>query len=101
MRGLFNEVATVSRLSSYSGGKASMQAIAGEVEGHFEPVDNDYNNITLNMQGQAYLFMSEGDADIRENDILTIQGSNYGVKGTAPFYQKSVFYLRVILERSI
>lgn len=101
MRGLFNNFAQVKRLSAYVDGKAELEIQVGEIEGHFEPIDNDYNNVTLQMQGQAFLFVCEAFENIQEGDILIIENTEYGVRGVAPYKQKGLEYLRILLEKTI
>lgn len=108
MRATFNATATLKRLSAYSGGKSTLQAVANvSYDGFIKPKDEDYNTIKLKITGQAYEFSVEGVQDIKPTDILTItpvSGSesaiDYSVRGVSKFDMHSVVFTKCILEKT-
>lgn len=102
MRGLFNAIATVKRLSAYSGNKSTMEVVPDfSVEGFFKPIENNDSLIDLSIVGQAYQFECESYNDLRAGDILVIDGVEYGIKGLAQYTMKSLNYWRCICDKPV
>jgi len=106
MKGLTNAVATIERLGAYSGDKATIQTVAGSIEGHFTPIDADANTIALKITGQAFQFISDDYQDLRQGDKLTIttlDGTNhgkFGVRGISKYIQKGINFIKCYLEKA-
>jgi len=94
----FTATATKKRLS-YASSKGTYSGTS-TFDGSFEPIDNDKNAIALGILGQAWSFVTDGDADILASDILTIASVDYQVRGVRRFNQKRVDVLECILEKS-
>lgn len=93
--------ATVKRLTAYSSDKSSYSAVSGTIYGTFNPIAPDMNQIALGIISQAYSFDTDGDQDIQDNDVLTIAGVDYGVKGTALYDYGSLSILKCVLEKTV
>lgn len=98
----YNTLATIKKLSTYSGDKSSYAVVSGTtIAGFFSPVSPDMNTQALGIVSQAYQFVTDTDQDIDDGDILTINSVDYGVKGTAIFELRSISFLRCLLEKPI
>lgn len=97
----FDTPATIERLQTYSGDQSSYASTGVTVEGFFVPISPSMDAIAAGVISQTYQFSTEEDADIQDNDHLTIDGIVYGVKGTSIFTLRSVRFLKVILEKVV
>lgn len=97
----YNATATQKRLGAYSGNKASYATVSGaSFNGSFQPLDPKMS-ITLELSGQGYMFVTNGSADIKANDILTINSVDYHVQGIARYTQASIDILKCTLTLSV
>lgn len=98
MTSMETTVATKKRLGAYSGGKASYSSVAGNIFGNFQPLTPNQLTEGLGIIGQPYLFVTQGDVDIKAADILTIDSLDYKVKGVRRQQNGSIDALEVTLE---
>lgn len=97
----FTTLAIISRLGTYSSSKATYSTKNDRVYGQFRPIGASMATVALNIQGQAYQFVTEGYKPIQANDKLTIEENVYGVKGVARTTLGGVDMLVCTLERDI
>lgn len=95
----YDTLATVHR-ASYTGNAGSYSE-ANSYYGFFQPIDQDNNTIALNIMGQAYQFVTEGDADIKASDKLIINSEDYRVRGVKRNDMKRHDFLTVLLEKPL
>lgn len=97
LRSNFTTDAEVFR-SSYVGDISSYSSTGNTYCGFFQPVDPDDNTIALRIQGQAYSFHTDGDADIVQNDKLLIDGVEYRVRGVRRHFMGSQDFKVCVME---
>lgn len=86
---------------TYTGDKSTYATVAGTIMGYFAPTST---NETVGSQGiisQSYQFITDGPQDIRQNDRLVINSTEYGVKGVERFTQLSQDVLICTLNKSV
>ena len=98
MRFNYNTSATIKRLATYAGGKSSYASVSGTIRGFFIPVEPSQKTAALGIVDQAYEFTTDGNKDIRVNDIVTVSNVDYGVKGLARYTMGSIDNLKVTLQ---
>lgn len=101
----FEFAAAVERLS-YIGDKSSYAPVGTTLFGSFQPIDQEMNVIALQIQGQAYEFITDAESDIKAQDKITItdlegNSDEYRVKGIQKFIVGGMRYLKCILEFSV
>ena len=101
MSSMFNTIATVERLQTYSGDQSTYASTGASIEGRFDPISPDMDQMAQGVLSQTYQFITEAWEDIQDNDQLTIDSEVYGVMGTSTFRRGSVEYLRCLLEKVV
>lgn len=96
----YESSATVYRIG-YVGNAGSYSATGDVYEGFFQPIDNDNNTTAIQMMGQGYQFVTEGDADIQASDKLVIDGVEYRVRGIKRNVMKRHDFLTALLEEPL
>ena len=100
MRFNANTSATIKRLQTYSGNKASYAEVAVvTVRGFLNPVAASFQTQSFNIFGQAYEFTTDGYKDIRVNDVLVINAEEYHVKGVARSSYGAIDIIKVTMEK--
>lgn len=100
MRSLFIKTATVKRLS-YTGDVSSYSTQSGTIHGFFAPLDQNQVPKEIKIASQAHKYTCEGGSSITAADILTIDSTDYAVRGIRRYTMGSLDLLDVILEKSV
>lgn len=79
-------------------GNKSSYAAGDTINGFFQPIDSDQNTVALGIVGQAYQFVTDGDADIKAAYTLTIDSIEYRVRGVRRNQMKRQDHLTCIME---
>lgn len=98
MRFNYNKSITVKRLGTYTGGKATFAAVAGTIRGYFTPAASSQTTLSLGIIGQAFEFYTDGQKDIKVNDVLTIDSVDYGVQGISIYQLGGNYFQKCILQ---
>ena len=96
-RSFFNTTARVWK-QVYTGNKSVLTDTSVDHLGFFQPIDSDQNTVALGLVGQAYQFVTDGDADIQASDALVIDSVEYRVRGVKRNVMKRQDFLTVLLE---
>lgn len=97
--GRFNfETPATAKRQVYTGSKSVLTSTGTTFYGFFQPIDSDQNTTNLHIIGQAYQYVTEGDADIKAGDTLTINSVEYRVRGIKRNTMKRQDFLTAIME---
>lgn len=100
MRFNFNTTATQKRLATYSGNKSSYATVFGvSIRGFFNAISSTPSTQAMGISGQAYEFTTEGQKDIKINDILTINSEDYHVRGVQRNTLGAIDQLKVTMDK--
>jgi len=95
--------ATVKRLSQYTtdanGNKKSQysETVIATVKWYLSPVSSSNQDVWLDRFGQAWNFECNAPLDVKESDIMTIDGVDYEVKSFAHVKWIMIDRVRVVL----
>lgn len=95
---LFDTTATIKRLT-YTSDVGTYAAVASTtLYGFFAPLDpmKEPNQVSAGVQG--YKFSTDGSATVYASDILTINSTDYQVKGLRRYTMRSLDFLDITLE---